>query len=124
MICIRKLAAVDMAWLGPRLVVTEYALGVFLPLGLGLLSLRSSLGGLALSWPELLGIWLITIAANYIPLFIYAVMIARAGTVKEEGQSEIARATKYGVQQLIILIPFLVVIVALGQEFRQGNEIE
>ena len=35
---IRKLAAVDMAWLGRRLILTEYALGVILPLALGALS--------------------------------------------------------------------------------------
>jgi hypothetical protein len=38
MIEIRKLAAVDMVWLGPRIVVGEYGLGVVGPLGLGVLS--------------------------------------------------------------------------------------
>lgn len=66
-----------------------------------------------------MGIWLVSIATNYIPLFIYAVSIARGGTVKEEGQPELARAKRYGIQQIIILVPFLVVLLALLQEFRR-----
>ena len=121
MINIRKLAALDMAWLGTRAIVAEYALGVILPLILGLLSLRSGLRD-ASAWETDLGIWLITIAANYVPLFIYAVLIAKAGTAKEEGQPEIVHAKRYGVQQIIILVPFLVVIAALLQELRQGGK--
>jgi len=121
MINIRKLAALDMAWLGTRAIVAEYALGVILPLVLGLLSLRSGLRD-ASAWETGLGIWLITIAANYVPLFIYAVLIAKAGTAKEEGQPEIVHAKRYGVQQIIILVPFLVVIAALLQELRQDGK--
>jgi len=47
---------------------------------------------------------------------IYAVIIARAGTAKKEGGPEIARARQYGTQQIIILVPLLVVIVSLLQE--------
>ena len=111
MIEIRKLAAVDMAWLGARFVIPEYVVGIILPAILGVLSLRSG--------ADLLGLWLIGIAANYIPLCIYAILIARAGTVKAEGEAEIAHARRYGLQQVIILVPLLVVIVALVQEGRR-----
>jgi hypothetical protein len=88
---VRKLAAVDMAWLGARMVVTEYALGVMLPLVLGILSLRAGLAQQdLLNWKTILGTWLVTISVNYVPLFIYAVAIARAGTVQEEGLPEFA----------------------------------
>jgi membrane protein implicated in regulation of membrane protease activity len=63
----RKLAAVDMAWLGTRIVVAEYALGVVLPLALGLMSLVMGLShqpDLA-NWQVVFGMWLVTIAANY-----------------------------------------------------------
>ncbi len=120
MINIRKLAAVDMAWLGTRVITGEYALGVVLPFILGLLSLRSGLHyPLQSAWETVLGIWLITIAVNYISLLIYAVLIARAGTVKEEGGPEIANAKRYSVQQLMILVPLLVVVVAIVQEIRR-----
>jgi hypothetical protein len=66
-----------------------------------------------------LGFWLLGIAANYIPLLIYAILIAKAGTVKEEGQPELARIKRYGVQQVIILVPLLVAAAALVQEAHQ-----
>jgi hypothetical protein len=68
-----------------------------------------------------LGFWLVSIAANYIPLFIYAVLIAKGGTVKGEGQPELAHAKRYGIQQVIILVPFLVVILALLQESHSAK---
>ena len=117
MINIRKLAAVDMFWLGKRIVLAEYALGVVLAAILGVLSIRSGLVGHS-DWETGMGVWLISISANYIPLFIYALLIAKGGTLKAEGQPELAHAKRYGVQQGIILIPFLVVILALSQEMR------
>jgi hypothetical protein len=120
MINIRKLAAVDMVWLGTRVIIAEYALGVILPLILGLISIRSGFFSPALSvWEAALGIWLVTIAANYIPLFIYAVLVKKNGTMEEEGQPELAHAKRYGIQQVVILIPFLVVILTLTQELRR-----
>ena len=120
MIIIRKLAAVDMAWLGAKVIVTEYALGVVLPLILGLVSINAGLFSSTLDVQKTaLGIWLVAIAANYVPLFIYAILIAKAGTVKEEGQPEIQRAKKYGIQQIIILVPFFVVVLTIIQEIRR-----
>lgn len=117
---IRKLAAVDMAWLGPRIVVAEYALGVILPLALGAFTLRSTLSSSnGLTWQTFFGFWLVTIAVNYVPLLLYAVSIARAGTVEAEGRPEIANARRYGVQQAIILVPFLVAVIAAIQERRR-----
>jgi hypothetical protein len=117
---IRKLAAIDMAWLGARVIVAEYALGVILPLGLGMVSIRSAImGSVKGPWPPALGIWLVGIAVNYIPLLIYALLIARAGTAREEGGPELSHARRYGVQQVIILIPLVVAILALAQERRR-----
>jgi hypothetical protein len=117
MIDVRKLAAVDMVWLGTRVVVAEYALGIVLPLVLGVISIRVGLFGIVqVGWQTALGFYLVSIAANYIPLFIYAVLIAKGGSVKEEGQPELVHAKRYGIQQVIILVPLLVVILALLQE--------
>ena len=121
MINIRKLAAVDMAWLGTQVILVEYGLGIVLPLILGLLSIHSGLFQPGHStWQSMMGIWLVGIATNYVPLFIYAVLIAKGGTVVEEGQPELARAKWYGTQQVIILVPLLVILLALMQEaYRQ-----
>ena len=123
MINIRKLAAVEMAWLGTGVIITEYALGASMPLFLGVFSIRSALlSPILVGWEVFLGAWLIAISVNYIPLFIYAILIARTGSAKEEGQAEIARARKYGSQQVIILIPLMVVIFALVQESRRAGK--
>ena len=119
MINIRKLAAVDMVWLGTPVILAEYVLGIIAPLILGWLSIRSGLfRPVHSAWQTVMGIWLVSIAANYIPLFIYAVLIARGGTVKEEGQPELIHAKRYGTQQIVILVPFLVVILSPLQEAR------
>jgi len=117
MIELRKLAALEMAWLGARVIVTEYALGVMLSLVVGIFSLRVGLAQQDLvNWQTILGSWLVTISANYVPLFLYAVAIARAGTVREAGLPEFAQAGRYGIQQAIILVPLFVVFLAFAQE--------
>jgi hypothetical protein len=116
---VRKLAAVDMAWLGTRVILAEYAIGVLLPLALGFITVRFSLSSPSPStWQLLLGLWLIGIAANYFPLFLYAVSLARSHAVQSEGKPEIRHARRYGVQQTIILVPFLVVVVSIIQELQ------
>jgi hypothetical protein len=117
---VRKLAAVDMAWLGTRVILTEYAIGVLLPLALGVLTVRSSLSSAnPPTWQLLLGLWLIGISANYVPLFLYAVSLANSRTVQAEGKPEIRHARRYGVQQTIILVPFLVVVASTVQELQR-----
>jgi len=118
---IRKLAALDMAFNGVRFILIEFALGVVLPLALGFITIRPLLyhGTAQPGWETALGFWLIGIGLNYVPLLLYAVALARAGTVAEEGRKEVAHAKKYGLQQVIILVPLLVVIVALIQESRR-----
>ena len=125
MINIRKLVAVDMALHSAQVIMAEFALGIALPLILGLLSIRAGFIGPVQSWWETaLGLWLVGIAANYVPLLIYAVAIARGGTVKQEGQPELAQVKRYGIQQMIILIPFLVVVLAFVQENRRRRKME
>lgn len=71
MISIRKLAAVEITFLGSRLVIAEFALGVAGPLGLGVLTLvrsQSSAG-------RLVGAYLMSLAVNCVPLLLHAVQI-------------------------------------------------
>ena len=125
MINIRKLAAVDLAFHSAWVILAEFALGIALPLILGLFSIRAGFLGPVQSWWETaLGLWLVGISANYVPLFIYAVAIVRGGTVKQEGQAELAQVKRYGIQQMIILIPFLVVVLALVQENHRRRKVE
>ena len=111
-----------MAWLGNRVILGEYAVGVILPTLFGLLTLQPGPKGLAASgWQLVLGLWLVAIGINYIPLLIYAILISRAGTATEEGKAELAYARQYGIQQVIILVPFLVPFLAILQESRKSR---
>jgi hypothetical protein len=82
----RKLAAVDVAFLGSRLILAEFSIGVFGSLALGVLSLlRShSVGGIAL------GSYLLWIGINYIPLLLYAIRLVGLGNASYEIAEEIA----------------------------------
>lgn len=123
MINIRKLAALDMVLNGTRFIQVEFALGVILPLLLGQFSFRSGLASMSrLNWMTVTGIWLLGIGVNYLPLFIYSVIIARGRTVKEEGEPMRPQLKKYGFQQVIILVPLFVVVVALVQEARGAKK--
>jgi hypothetical protein len=62
-----KLAAIDIIFLGYRFVLAEYAVGVFFSDALGLFVLYRSHS----FWQALLGIYLICLGINYIPLLIY-----------------------------------------------------
>lgn len=120
MINIRKLVAVDMTLHGTRFIIAEFAIGIVLPLILGFFAIRAGLFGSAPVHREVvLGFWLIGVAVNYLPLFIYALLIARSGTVKEEGQPELANVKRYSLQQVIIFIPFFVAVLAIMQEGRR-----
>jgi hypothetical protein len=71
----RKLAALDIVFLGSRLILAEFSIGVVGSLALGLFALiRShSVGGIAL------GSYLLFIGINYVPLLVYAISIVRLG---------------------------------------------
>lgn len=115
----RKLVAVDMALHGRLFILVEFAVGVLLPLGLGVFFLLTSRAASPLIWQlllVLLGLWSCGIAANYTPLLLHAVSIAKSGTVKAEGDPELPRVRRYNVQQFVIFVPFLVAIVAIAQE--------
>src|SRR5689334_853980 len=81
---VRKLVALDMAFLGTRVIVAEYAAGVVLPAALAVLSLRKGnlLFGLPLLW----------IALNYVPLFLHSVDLARKGTARQEVGGQLDRS--------------------------------
>lgn len=116
MINIRKLVALDMALHGVRLITAEYAIGIVLPLILAVGPMRSLAADPAHSgWQALSAVWLIGVAANYIPLFLYAVNIWRAGTAKQEGEPEFVHARRYNLQQLFLFVPFLVAAAAFWQ---------
>jgi hypothetical protein len=120
MINIRKLVALDMLLHGARFILMEFAFGILLPFLFAFINLRSFFAGNAQPlWVTVVGFWLIGIGINYIPPFIYAVIIARKGSIEEEGQPERVNIMKYSIQQVIIFIPLIIVVLAVIQESQR-----
>lgn len=119
MIDVRKLAAVDLHFLGPPLIVTEFAIGIVGPFLLGTLTLRMASRH---AWPlglTLFGAYLLCLGVNYIPLLLHAVSLARSHSAYRVIAGELSdqRTTfrKYRRQSLYLLIPLLIPILAILQ---------
>ena len=116
---IRKLAALDIVFHGPKLILGEFAIGILLPLALGVLCF---LRGHA-QWQTTLGAYLVLLAINYVPLMAYAIAIVHKGSAKEEAADGLGRDRKrYLSQSLLLLVPLIVPLLAISQELR-GQEI-
>jgi hypothetical protein len=119
MVEVRRLAAVDLSGLGPRIIIPEFALAVLGAPALGILTvLRSgSLGTTAF------GIALIGLGANYVPLLVHAVDLVRKSAVEtaiaDDAFDRRALYAKYRRQSLWLLLPFVVGIAALAQMRRR-----
>jgi hypothetical protein len=98
MVNLRELAAVELRFLNRTFVLLEYAFGVILLCGIGLLGLIHSRGHSLFMW------YLMSIGLNYIPLFYYAVLLMRSkgAEVERVHRSDMARLRR---QQLWLLVP-------------------
>lgn len=116
---IGRLVELDLAFLGPRVIVAEFAFGVAGPLLLGLLSLAYAIRREfpIWSWPVLLGIELVAIGVNYVPLLAEAWRRrsdrAAIDATKSAVRNEPGEARSYSVRQAWILVPAAVVVFAL-----------
>jgi membrane-bound ClpP family serine protease len=115
---IRKLAALDLALNGWTFISTEFFVGVFGLMTVGILLL---IFGIAL------GFYIFLTSFNYIPLFIYILQMGNQKNAKKEARVELSKLKKYGpkgirnynIQQLIVFIPFSIVILSLLQEIQK-----
>jgi len=113
---VRRLAAVDMHGMkgSPRrrrIIRAEFVVGVIGCTALGVLSLVISDG-----WARIIGVWLIGVGANYVPLAVAARSLSFPGALESElaGVDIPSEARRVGVRQLWILVPFAVVVSAFG----------
>ena len=109
----RKLAAIDIIFLGPKFIIIEFAGGVLLCAALGVFILFR---GHSLT-QLVLGLYLISLGINYVPMLIYAVAITKGDSARREIGNELddkSRAmAKYRRQSVLLLVPLLVPIIAL-----------
>ena len=112
----RKLAAIDLVFLGPKVVTAEFVAGVFLSAALGIFILVRSHGSPA---QIALGLYLITLGLNYAPLLIYAIVLTRDNSASAELGSELENKrvamANYRRQSFWLLVPLVVPLVALTQ---------
>lgn len=102
--------------LGPRIIVTEFAAGVFLCAALGAFVLVRGHGARV---QFALGVYLILLGLNYVPMLIYAISIRTAVRARTELGSELddkkSAMAKYRRQSLWLLVPLAVPLVAITQ---------
>lgn len=111
----RKLAAIDLALLGSKFIIAEFAGGVLLSAALGAFTLIRARS----YWQVALGLYLICLGLNYVPMLVYAIVITRDRSARAEIGDELndtRRAmAKYRRQSLFLLLPLVVPIAALLQ---------
>jgi hypothetical protein len=114
---VRRLAAVDM-WGSRggrrrrRVIRAEFVVGAVGCTVLGVLGIVSGTG-----WLVAVGIWLIGVGVNYVPLALHARSLSRPGILEAELENADIRAElrRAGVLQLWIALPFAVALAALRQ---------
>ena len=110
---IRKLAAIDILFLGSQFILAEFAAGVLLSTALGIFVLVRGHS----FWQAVLGVYLVCLGINYVPMFAYAVDITRKQSAREEMAQELTdnrkAMSKYRCQSLLLLVPLLVPMLAL-----------
>ena len=110
MVNVRRLAAVDLSGLGPKIIIPEFGLGAVGAAALGVLTLVRST-----SIPMTgFGIVLTGIGVNYVPLLIHAIDLTRRSTsaaeIADEASDTGALYAKYRKQSLWLLLPFVVAV--------------
>jgi len=114
----RRLAAVDVVYLGPRLTVVEFACGVIGPAAIGFLTLYR--------WPSasgtLFGVYMLSMALNYVPMLWHAVDLvrhrsAKAAIADESGNLQVL-FSRYRRQSLWLLVPLAAPVAAYLQRSR------
>lgn len=115
---VRKLVALDIRLHGPLFILIEFGAGTPLIMAVG--------GYLAMTGQPYLGTYLLFTGINYVPLLIYAVLIARGGTARTEVQDDLSQnkhyVRKYSTQQLLIFLPLAVMLLAVAQELTEPTK--
>jgi hypothetical protein len=119
---VRRLAALDMHGArGTRrrrwLILAEFALGTVGSVALGVWAL--TWGG---ATGVVLGVWLLGLGANYLPLTAHVVALWRPGALEAElaGADLRAELRRYTRAQFRVLVPFWVAGLAVARAGREG----
>jgi len=115
----RKLAAIDIVFLGFRLVLAEYAFGVMFSMALGMFVLFRSHS----IWQVGLGAYLICLGLNYVPMFAYTISIANKQNARAELGEELKESrramAKYRRLSLLPLVPLSLPVLSIVRRLRK-----
>jgi len=122
---VRQLAALDLYFLGPTIILVEFGLGAVGLVDLGLFSLRASIQRERRATFVAWGAYMLGVGINYLPLLLHAISITRRGSAQKEIADELGDRrsgfSKYRRQSLFILIPLGVVVLAVVQEVQRRH---
>ena len=123
---VRKLAALDIVFHGPRLILAEFAVAVILGCGLGILQFFLFFHNSGHPLPiGFMGLFFSWIALNYTPLLLYTISIVRSKSAGQEVAFELEHkeiyARKYALQSLWLLLPLVVPVLAIFQEMQKHS---
>ena len=117
----RKLAAIDVAFLGRPLILAEFAAGVVLGVALGTFTMFRSRSPMQTA----LGIYLVALGFNYLPMLLHALAFKDRATARAEIADELETTqkamAKYRRQSLLLLIPLVLPIVALRDRLSKST---
>ncbi|HLJ82307.1 MAG TPA: hypothetical protein VKT52_12520 [Ktedonobacterales bacterium] len=125
---VRKLVAFDIALHGMPFILIEFSLTVIGGAALGLfILLRTVFASGTISILGLVvGAYVLAIAVNYAPLLLYALAIRSRARAREEVGAELDDreergwyARRYGTQQLLLVVPLFIPLLAITQELRK-----
>jgi len=120
---VRKLAAVDIVYRGERTILVEFGFGVFVLgiLGVAFLLFAHQQTPLTTS----IGVYLFFLSFNYIPLLAHSISLSLNNSARQEVEHELthdnAFRKKYGVQQVLILVPLAIDVLAIVQSNRRAD---
>ncbi len=113
---VRKLVALDISLHGNRFILAEFGIGTPVIIAVGLLLMLSSAS-------YILGVYLLMTGVNYVPLLVFAVMIVRAGTARQEVEYGLSHDShyvrRYSTQQLLIFVPLAILVLTAVQGLKR-----
>jgi hypothetical protein len=117
MINVRKLVALDVVFHGPKFILIEFALAVFICGSIGLLILH---GANHSPLMMILGSFFLGVSLNYIPLLMYSINIVKHKSAQQEVAYELEHkdtyAGKYTLQSIVLLLmPLAMLLLAVYQ---------
>ena len=120
---VRKLAALDIVFHGPKFILIEFALAVFICASVGLSILH---GANHSPLMIILGSFFLGVSLNYIPLLLYSINIAKHKSAQQEVAYELEHkdryAAKYTLQSiLLLLMPLAMLLLAVYQNVSKRS---